>query len=79
MPMPVSLTQIITSSACRSAVNRILPLSGVNLTAFDSRLNKICFNFRSSASIVKSFTSGEKWEVKMRCFLTSFPRNVAKL
>ena len=51
MPTPVSVTARISSLPLRRASSRIEPPAGVNLIAFEIRLNSACFSRRSSASI----------------------------
>jgi len=51
MPLPVSVTASRTSSLPRSTETVTAPPSGVNLIAFDSRLNSACLSRRPSASI----------------------------
>ena len=50
MPMPVSITFSTKSPlGSRAAATRTSPPAGVNFTAFDSRLMRICFTARESA------------------------------
>ena len=42
MPMPVSLTEISTEPSACLALIPIRPPSGVNFTAFDSKLRRTC-------------------------------------
>src|SRR6266446_5394860 len=51
MPMPVSHTVIHTPASSIPALIPTCPLSGVNLTALESKLNTTCLTFRSSASM----------------------------
>ena len=46
--MPVSRTETCTPFWVGSAATVTWPPSGVNLTAFDNRFNRICLNLRSS-------------------------------
>ena len=48
MPIPVSLTAICTPASVAKAATEIRPPSGVNFTALDSRLSRICLTLRSS-------------------------------
>src|SRR5262249_4436985 len=48
IPIPVSLTEISTEPSACLALIPIRPPSGVNLTAFDSKLRRICLILRSS-------------------------------
>jgi hypothetical protein len=50
MPMPVSLTAIVTAPSVRVAWTRTAPPAGVNLIAFERRLRRICLTLRSSAT-----------------------------
>src|SRR4029079_3391575 len=47
MPMPVSFTAISTFVVSSFALTSTRPPSGVNFTALDSRLRRICFTLRS--------------------------------
>src|SRR5262249_24625488 len=48
MPIPVSLTEISTAPSVCLALIPIRPPSGVNFTALESRLSRICLIFLSS-------------------------------
>ncbi|MNC73642.1 hypothetical protein D3C75_1248760 [compost metagenome] len=62
MPIPVSLTEKITSSLLGRMDSETEPCSGVNFTAFDSRLLMICWSrwpsvIRCSGSLLSQWTS----------------------
>src|SRR5215813_3795935 len=52
IPIPVSLTEISTEPSACLALMPIRPPSGVNLTALESRLSRICLILRSSPTLV---------------------------
>ena len=58
MPAPVSLTVISTCESTRARRNWTFPPRGVNLIAFDSRFQTICW--RRSASPITAAATGSK-------------------
>jgi hypothetical protein len=51
MPTPVSRTAVVTTPSAAVTVTPTRPPSGVNFTALERRFNRICFTFRSSATM----------------------------
>ena len=51
IPIPVSLTAMVTTSSAAVAVRPTRPPSGVNFTALERRFSRICLTFRSSATM----------------------------
>src|SRR5215813_8633280 len=57
MPTPVSATEISAMPSLIAARTSIMPPSGVNLRALESRFKRTCFTLRSSPRIMPTRSS----------------------
>src|SRR5215831_18482404 len=78
IPIPVSLTEISAPFSVLLAVMLIRPPSGVNFTALERRLRRICLIFRSSPTYSPSRSSTSKSSV-IPCLTARSRTNVRAL